>query len=71
MDLEMPLLDGISATRQIKAAYPAARVLVLTVHDRTEDRALALQAGADGFLVKGAPVTDIIHEINRIMRSNP
>lgn len=71
MDLEMPLLDGISATRQIKAAYPAARVLVLTVHDRTEDRAWALQAGADGFLVKGAPVTDIIHEINRIMRSNP
>jgi DNA-binding NarL/FixJ family response regulator len=71
MDLEMPLLDGFSATRQIKAAYPAARILVLTVHDRTEDRAWALQAGADGFLVKGAPVTDIIQEINRIMRSNP
>ena len=68
MDLEMPVQDGLSATRQIKTTCPATRVLVLTVHGDPQDRSLALQAGADGFLVKGVPVADIISEIRRFVQ---
>ena len=63
MDLEMPLLDGFTATRQIKAASPLTKILILTVHAAPEDQSKALQAGADGFLVKGVPVADILHQI--------
>jgi DNA-binding NarL/FixJ family response regulator len=67
MDLEMPGMDGFMATQEIKAACPATRVLVLTVHGDPQDRSLAFQAGADSFLVKGAPVADIIAEIKRFI----
>ncbi|MGB7539299.1 MAG: response regulator transcription factor [Anaerolineales bacterium] len=55
MDLEMPLLDGFEATRQIKALVPAPRVVILSVHTGTGEREYARKAGADGFVVKGAP----------------
>ncbi len=64
MDLEMPDLDGYRATKEIKAAFPSTRVIVLTVHDDPTDRMKALQAGADDFLVKGVPVAEIIRKIN-------
>jgi len=64
MDLEMPVLDGYRATKEIKAAFPSTRVIVLTVHDNPTDRTKALQAGADDFLVKGVPVAEIIHKIS-------
>ncbi len=66
MDLEMPQLDGFAATRQIKAASPSTKILILTVHAAPEDQCKALQAGADGFLVKGVPVAEIICKINRL-----
>ena len=66
MDLEMPVLDGYRATQEIKAAFPSTRVIVLTVHDNPADRAKALQAGADDFLVKGVPVAEIIHKISLV-----
>lgn len=66
IDLEMPLMDGFFATQQIKAQCPAARVLILTVHACPDDRLRALQAGADGFLVKGTPVAEIINAIQHI-----
>jgi DNA-binding NarL/FixJ family response regulator len=54
MDLEMPVLDGCEATRQIKAENPSIRVVILTVHDSKEAQERARQAGADGFVIKGA-----------------
>jgi DNA-binding NarL/FixJ family response regulator len=54
MDLEMPVLDGCEATRRIKAENPSVRVVILTVHDSEEAQERARQAGANGFVIKGA-----------------
>ncbi len=51
MDLQMPVMDGLQATRLIKARWPAVTVIVLTIHAEYERAALA--AGADAFAVKG------------------
>jgi len=64
MDLEMPVLDGYEATRQIKASFPSCRVIALTVHDYESAHAEAQQSGVDAFLVKGAPVESIIQSIS-------
>ena len=64
MDLEMPVLDGYEATRQIKAGSPSCRVVALTVHGYEAARQKAMQAGADLFLVKGAAVESLIQAIS-------
>ena len=51
MDLHMPVLDGIQATRLIKQQWPAVTVVVLTMY--AVDQSAALAAGADAFLIKG------------------
>jgi DNA-binding NarL/FixJ family response regulator len=63
MDLRMPVLDGVAATRQICAAGPQPRVLVLTTFDTDEEAFAALQAGASGFLLKSAPPDDLLSAI--------
>lgn len=66
MDLEMPVLDGIEAIRRLRAADPAVQVVVLTAFD-TDDRILgALQAGAQGYLLKGAPRAEIFAAIRAV-----
>lgn len=63
MDLEMPGMDGVEATRRIRAANPTARILVFTAFD-TDERILgAVQAGAQGYLLKGAPRDDLFRAI--------
>jgi DNA-binding NarL/FixJ family response regulator len=52
MDLHMPVLDGIAATRRLRAEQPAVRVLALTTFDDDEDVFAALRAGAVGYLLK-------------------
>ena len=68
MDLRMPDLDGITATRAIRAFVPGVRVLMLTVSDRPEDVALATQAGADGYLLKERSLVEIEEAILAIVR---
>lgn len=53
MDVQMPVMDGLEATRHIKSRWPEVRVVVLTMHANYRTRALA--AGADAFLIKGCP----------------
>lgn len=54
MDIEMPVMDGIEATAQIKIRYPQIKIIMLTVFD-TEDKIFqAVRAGADGYLLKDA-----------------
>jgi len=65
MDLEMPVMDGYEAARQIKARCPGTRVIALTVHDYPTARQDALQAGMDGFIVKGAPLETLLQAISR------
>jgi DNA-binding NarL/FixJ family response regulator len=63
MDLEMPGLDGVEATRRIRERVPAARVIVFTAFD-TDDRIIgAIEAGAQGYLLKGAPREEIFRAI--------
>lgn len=52
MDLRMPVLDGIAATRRLRADHPAIRVLALTTFDDDEEVFAALRAGAVGYLLK-------------------
>lgn len=63
LDLDMPIMDGYEAARQIKALAPSCRVVALTVHGYPEARQKASQAGVDGFIVKGSPVEIILQSI--------
>jgi len=65
MDLEMPVLDGYEAARQIKAHCPACRLIALTVNDYEAARQKAVQVGMDAFIVKGAPVEILVQTISR------
>jgi DNA-binding NarL/FixJ family response regulator len=60
MDIRMPRMDGIEATRRIRAKPDAARVLILTTYDLDEYVFEALKAGASGFLLKDAPSDQLI-----------
>ncbi|MGH2586565.1 MAG: response regulator [Dehalococcoidia bacterium] len=63
MDLEMPVLDGVEATRRIHDRLPAIPVIVLTAFD-TDDRIIgAVEAGAQGYLLKGATRDEIFRAI--------
>jgi DNA-binding NarL/FixJ family response regulator len=61
MDARMPVMDGVAATRLIKARWPEIRVVVLTIHAAC--RADALAAGADAFVIKGCPAPDLLRAI--------
>jgi DNA-binding NarL/FixJ family response regulator len=63
MDIRMPNLDGLQATRQITAAGSASRVLILTTFDLDEYVYQALAAGASGFLLKNAPPEQLISAV--------
>jgi DNA-binding NarL/FixJ family response regulator len=63
MDIRMPGMDGIEATRIITAEHPAARVIVLTTFDDDDYVYGALRAGASGFLVKDMALDDILTAI--------
>src|SRR6478672_2831539 len=60
MDLRMPGLDGFEATRAILESQPSARVVALSVSVEEVDVAAAMQAGACGFLVKDAPIDEVV-----------
>lgn len=63
MDLELPVLDGVDAIRRIREHAPDTAVIVLTAFD-TDDRILsAVQAGAQGYLLKGAPREEIFRAV--------
>jgi len=67
MDLRMPRLEGADATRQILAAYPETRVLVLTTYADDQFLFPALQAGARGYLTKDATAEEIEHAIRALI----
>jgi two-component system, NarL family, response regulator LiaR len=68
MDVRMPVLSGIEATRRIREAMPEVQVLVLTAYDDDQYIFSLLQAGASGYLLKTAPVNELVNAI-RIVRS--
>jgi DNA-binding NarL/FixJ family response regulator len=68
VDLQMPKLDGVEATRQIALRLPATAVLVLTMHDDDASVFAALRAGARGYLLKGAGQEDVARAIAAVSR---
>ena len=64
MDLNMPGIGGVEATRQIAMIAPLTRVLVLTISDQDEDVLEAILAGACGYLLKDSSIDDLIAGIN-------
>ncbi|MEW5959987.1 MAG: response regulator transcription factor [Chloroflexota bacterium] len=63
MDLKMPGMNGIEATRQIRANYPHVKVLVLTTYDDDEWVFDAIRAGASGYLLKDTPREEVIKAV--------
>ena len=68
MDIGMPELDGLEATRRILRARPTARVLVLTAHDDEDMRQAAKDAGAMGYVVKSASTKEIAEAVRALAR---
>jgi DNA-binding NarL/FixJ family response regulator len=66
MDIRMPELDGLAATRQLQATHPGVRVLIVTTFDLDEYVYDALQAGAAGFLLKDARPTELIAAVRAV-----
>jgi DNA-binding NarL/FixJ family response regulator len=59
IDVEMPKRDGIEATREVLKARPRTKVIIFTAHAQPDLLALALRAGASGYVLKSAPAEDI------------
>jgi PAS domain S-box-containing protein len=63
MDISMPVMDGITATRQLSAAYPSVRIFGLSMQQRPEGRHRIEEAGAAGFFVKGLDTQRLIDQL--------
>jgi two-component system, NarL family, response regulator LiaR len=66
MDVRMPVLSGIDATRQIRASLPDVQVLVLTAYDDDQYIFSLLQAGASGYLLKTAPADELVKAVRLV-----
>lgn len=67
MDLSMPVLDGVEATRRITEELPSVKVIVLSMHDDPARTRAALEAGAIGYLTKGTSFADVLDTLRRAM----
>jgi DNA-binding NarL/FixJ family response regulator len=63
MDLKMPVMNGIQATRNVRSRYPKTKVLVLTTYDDDQWIIDAIRAGASGYLLKDTPRIDLIDAV--------
>src|SRR6266498_2160570 len=59
MDVQMPVLDGIAVTRQIRQLLPKARIVAYAASDDADDVMAMMEAGADAYCVKGAPLWEL------------
>lgn len=66
MDLRMPQLDGIAATKAIRAEFPAARIIALTSYEGDQDIYRALDAGVRGYLLKEAVHAEVLRAIRTV-----
>ncbi|GGQ31196.1 DNA-binding response regulator [Actinomadura coerulea] len=71
MDLRMPRVDGITATRRLRARVNPPEVIVLTTFDSDENILHALRAGASGFLLKDTPPDQIVHAVRQVAAGDP
>jgi DNA-binding NarL/FixJ family response regulator len=71
MDIRMPRLNGLDATRRLLASEDPPRVIVLTTFDADEYVVEALAAGADGFLLKDTPPPEVVEAIRKVAQGDP
>ena len=66
MDIRMPVMDGIQATKILKDEFPNIKVIILTVFDLNEYRAASIKAGATGYVLKKNMYTDLLPKIHQL-----
>ena len=71
MDIGMPLLSGLEATKHIRRDVPESRVLILTMHQNDEYLAQVLAAGASGYVLKDAAGRELVLAIRQVARGEP
>ena len=67
MDVRMPRVDGLAATRSIKRIHPEISVLILTMHENEDYLLEAVRAGAAGYVLKDAPQTELVTAIRKVL----
>jgi DNA-binding NarL/FixJ family response regulator len=70
MDLSMPGMHGLAATRLLKQVHPDTRVVIVTVHDELPYRRAALDSGADAFVLKKAIADELLPAIRSVRRED-
>lgn len=71
MDVQMPRMNGVDATAAICAAWPSARVIILTTFDRDDYVFQGIRAGAMGYLLKDTPAENLVATIRRVHAGEP
>jgi two-component system NarL family response regulator len=70
MDIRMPRVNGIEATRRIRELLPSTRILILTVSDEEDDLYEAIRAGANGYLLKDISAEEVANAIHAVVRGH-
>ncbi|MCL2378868.1 MAG: response regulator transcription factor [Defluviitaleaceae bacterium] len=68
MDIRMPICDGVAATRKIKADFPEIKIVMLTTFTDDEYIQAAIEAGAEGYLLKSTPADGIVERIKAVKK---
>lgn len=68
MDIKMPKLDGIEATKKIKKKYPHIHILAFTMFDQTEAVEKMMQAGATGYILKSASLQEVLEALKKVSK---
>lgn len=71
MDITMPVLNGLEATKAIKAMFPDTKIVIITVSDDERDLFEAIKSGAEGYLLKNLQESEFADLINRLDRNEP
>ena len=71
MDVRMPDMDGLAATREVKRRWPHVSVLILTVHENEDYLLEALKAGAAGYVLKDAPRIHLVDAVRSVLGGEP
>jgi DNA-binding NarL/FixJ family response regulator len=71
MDVRIPDLDGLAATRAIKHECPSTSVIIVTMHENADYLVEALRAGAAGYVLKGATKQELVSTVSRVLSGEP
>lgn len=70
MDISMPVLDGIAATKEILKQSPQCAIVILTMSEDSDDLLTALSCGAQGYLLKSSSPTELFRQLERILQGH-